>query len=143
VGEALSGFICGYALALAATPVIAIALLRARVSSPLMQRRLPEGTSLVAVSILIHTFAFLTLTALGILLGIVLAGIEDSRPAGGLGSPNQLFTAFITAIGVITVLPLAIAVPRWRLPLMTSGLIFVATFGWAMPYLSLLANAKS
>jgi hypothetical protein len=143
VGEALSGFVCGYALALAATPIIAIALLRARISSPLMQRLVPEGTSLVAVSILIHTFAFLTLTALGILLGMMLAGIEDSRPAGGLGSPNQLFTALITAIGVIAVLPLAIAVPRWRLPLLTGGLIFVATFGWAMPYLSLLANAKS
>jgi hypothetical protein len=142
VGEAFSGFVCGYALALAATPVIAIALLRARVSSPLMQRIVPEGTSLIAVSIIIHTFAFLMLTALGILLGIMLAGIEDSRPAGGLGSPNQLFTAFIIATGVIAVLPIAIAVPRWRLPLLVSWLVFVATFGWAMPYLSLLANAK-
>jgi hypothetical protein len=143
VGEALSGAVCGYALALAATPVIAIALLRARASSPLMQRIAPEGTSLVAFSIIIHTFALLTLAALGLLLGIMLAGMEDSRPAGGLGSPNQLFTAFIIATGVIAVLPLAIAAQRWRLPLLTSGLVFVATFGWAMPYLSLLANAKS
>lgn len=143
MGEALSGLVCGYALALAATPVMAIALLRARVFSPLMQRLVPEGTSLIAVAFIIHTFAILMLTAVGILLGIMLAGIEDSRPAGGLGSPNQLFTAFIIVTGVIAVLPLAIAVPRWRLPLLVSGLVFVATFGWAMPYLSLLANAKS
>lgn len=143
MGAAMSGFICGYALALLATPVIAVALLRARVSNTLMQRMVPEGTSLVAVSIIIHTFALLLLTAAGILLGIMLAGLEESRPAGGLGSPNQLFTLLIIAVAAIAVLPLAFAIPRWRLSLLVSGLVFVATFGWAMPYLSLVANAKS
>ena len=143
MGEALSGFVCGYAFALLATPIIAIALLRARVSSELVQRIMPEGTSLIAVSIIIHTFALLTLTAIGLLLGILLAGMEDSRPAGGLGSPNQLFTAFVIAAAAIAVLPLAIVVPRWRPSLLAGGLIFVATFGWLMPYLSLVANSKS
>ena len=141
--EVLAGFVCGYALALAATPAVAIALLRARVSSATVQRLMPQGASLVAVSIIIHTFALLTLTALGIVLGMVLSGMEDSRPAGGLGSPNQLFTALIIATGAIAALPLAIVVPRWRRPLLAGGLIFIATFGWAMPYLSLAAGAKS
>ena len=139
----LAGFVCGYALALAATPLVALALLRVRVSSATVQRLIPEGASLVAVSIIIHTFALLAMTAIGILLGIVLSSMEDSRPAGGLGSPNQLFTAFVIVTGSIAVLPLAIAVPRWRLALLAGGLIFVATFGWAMPYLSLAAAAKS
>jgi hypothetical protein len=143
VDEVLAGFVCGYALALAVTPLVALALVRARLSSVTVQRLMPEGASLVAVSIIIHTFALLTTTTLGILLGLMLSGIEDSRPAGGLGSPNQLFTALIIATGAIAVLPLAIAVPRWRLPLIVGGLIFVATFGWAMPYLSLAAAARS
>ena len=141
--EVLAGFVCGYALALAATPLVALALLRARVSSATVQRLIPEGASLVAVSIIIHTFALLAMTAIGILLGIVLSSMEDSRPAGGLGSPNQLFTAFVIVTGSIAVLPLAIAAPRRRLALLAGGLIFVATFGWAMPYLSLAAAAKS
>jgi hypothetical protein len=139
----MAGFICGYALALLATPAVAIALLRARLSSELMRRLVPEGTSLVAVSIIIHTFALLTLTAIGIVFGLALAGMEDRRPAGGLGSPNQIFTSFVIAITAIAVLPIGVAAPRWRLPLLACGLIFVATFAWAMPYLSLAANAKS
>jgi len=143
VDEVLAGFVCGYALALAATPAVALALLRARLSNATVRRLMPEGSSLVAVSIIIHTFALLALTALGILLGILLSGIEDSRPAGGLGSPNQLFTAFVIATAAIATLPLAIVVPRWRPALLTCGLIFVGTFGWAMPYLALAAGAKS
>jgi hypothetical protein len=139
----MAGFVCGYALALLATPAVAIAMLRARLSSDLVRRLVPEGTSLIAASIIIHVFALLSFTAIGILLGIMLSTMEDKRPAGGLGSPNEVFTAFIIATAAIAVTPIGIAVPRWRLPLLVCGLAFVATFGWAMPYLSLAANAKS
>src|SRR3990172_4533308 len=135
MAEVMAGFVCGYGLALVVTPIAAIALLRARVSSPLLRQVLPEGTSLLAVSVILHTFAFLTLTALGILLGLMLAGIEGRSPGGGLGSPNRVFTAFILATGAIAVLPLAVALPRWRAPLLAGGLSFAACFGWLMPYL--------
>lgn len=142
MAEVMAGFVCGYGLALAVTPIAAIALLRARVSSSYLQRVVPQGTSLIAVSVVLHTFAFLTLTALGILLGLMLAGIEDRSPAGGLGSPNRVFTAFILATGAIAVLPLAVALPRWRAPLLAGGLAFAASFGWLMPYLSLLGPGQ-
>ena len=138
MAEVMAGFVCGYGLALVVTPIAAIALLRARVSSPLLRQIVPEGTSLIAVSVILHTFAFLTLTALGILLGLMLAGMEDRSPAGGLGSPNRVFTAFILATGAIAVLPLAVALPRWRAPLLAGALALAASFGWLMPYLSLL-----
>ncbi len=83
------------------------------------------------------------LTAIGIGLGIMLSGLESNHPAGGLGSPNAIFTSFVIAAVAIAMLPIGIAVPRWRLPLLVCGLVFVATFGWAMPYLSLVANSKS
>ncbi len=137
MAEVLAGFVCGYGLALIFTPVAAVALVRARVGSPLLRQALPERTSLTAVSVILHTSAFLTLTALGILLGLLLGGLEDRSPAGGLGSPNQAFTSFVLAATAITVGPLALFVPRLRLPLLAGGLLFAGIFGWLMPYLSL------
>ncbi len=136
MAEVMAGFVCGFALSLAATPVAAILIVKARVTSPLMQRIVPEGTSLMAVSVLLHTFFMLTITAVGILLGILLAGLEDSNPVGGLGSPNRVYTAFILITTAVAVLPLSIASSRLRLPFVIGGLIFVAMFAWFMPYLA-------
>lgn len=136
MAEVIAGFVCGYALALIATPLAAIALVRARATSEAVARTMPEGTSLAAVSIVLHMFAMLTLTALGILLGVLLGGIEGSSPAGGLGSPNRVFTVFILATTAIAVIPLAVASRRLRLPLLGGGLLFAGCFGWLMPYLA-------
>jgi hypothetical protein len=138
MAEVFAGFVCGYALALIATPVIAIALVRARATSPLVQRAMPEGSSLIAVSVILHGFLFILLTAVGLLLGMLLAGLEERSPAGGLGSPNRVLTAFIIATAAIAVLPLAVALPRARVALVASGIVFAVTFGWVMPYLALL-----
>lgn len=138
MAEAFAGFICGFALALLATPVLALALVRGRVSSPFIQRALPEGTNLVALSILLHTFLLLALTAIGMLLGLLLWGLEDNRPDGGLGSPNRVFTIVILATAAIAVLPLAVVLRRQRVALLGAGAVFAITFGWLMPYLSLL-----
>ena len=138
MNEALAGFVCGYGLALAATPIAAIALVRARLTSPLLQQVMPKGTSLIAVSVILHSFAFLVLTALGLLLGILLGGLENRSPAGGLGSPNGAFTAFILATTAVAVVPLALFVPRLRLPLLSGGIVIAGVFGWLMPYLALL-----
>ena len=137
MAEVLAGIVCGYGLALILTPIAAIALLRARVNSPLLDRVLPEGTSFVAVSVILHGFAFMTLTALGMLLGLLLSGLEETSPAGGLGSPNGAFTGFILVTTAIAVGPLALFAPRLRRPLLAGGLVFIGVFGWLMPYLSL------
>ncbi len=139
MAEVFAGFVCGYGLALLVTPLAAVALVRAGPGSDLVRRMMPEGTSLVAVSVILHVFAFLAFTALGILLGTLLAGLEENRPDGGLGSPNAVFTAFILAATAIAVLPLAVFAPGLRRPLLVAGLLFAGCFGWLMPYLSLLA----
>ncbi len=138
MAEVLAGFVCGFGLAIAVTPVVAVALVRARASSARVRQVVPEATPIAAVAFLIHTFAFLVLTALGIVLGLALDGLEDRNPAGGLGSPNRAFTLLVLATAAIAVLPMAIAIPRLRPALLASGLVFAATFGWLMPYLSLL-----
>ena len=136
MAEVMAGFVCGYALALIVTPVVAVAFVRARVTSPLVAQVMPQGTSLTAVSIILHVFAMLTLTALGILLGLLLNGLEENSPAAGLGSPNRVFTALILVSTVIGVVPLAFASRRLRLPLLAGGLVVAGCFGWLMPYLA-------
>ena len=136
MAEIMAGFICGFALSIIATPIAAIAIFRARVTSPLMRQIAPEGTSLIAFSMVIHVFVVLTFTVVGLLFGLLLAGMESSTPAGGLGSPNRVFTAFILITTAIAVLPLSLASARLRRPLLGGGLVFVATFGWIMPYLA-------
>lgn len=137
MAEVFAGFICGYALAIIATPVATIALVRARTTSEQLERLVPPGTSLIAVSVIFHGFAVFALTALGLLLGLLLLGIEDGNPEGGIGSPNRVFTAFIIATSVIAVAPLALFSRRRRVPLLAGGLLFAGLFGWLMPYLAL------
>ena len=136
MAEVMAGFICGFGLSLIATPAAAIAIVRARVTSPLAAQVLPKGTSLIAASLVIHMFAFLTLTAIGLLLGMLLYGVESERPAGGLGSPNWLFTAMILGITAIGFGPPLVLSSRWRRPLLASALLFLVCFGWLMPYLA-------
>jgi hypothetical protein len=143
MAEVLAGFVCGYALAVLATPVFAISLVRARVNSEHLRRIVPPATPLAAVSIIFHGFAFLVFTAIGMLLGVMLQGVEDNRPDGGLGSPNGTFTFMILAISAIAVLPMAAVLRRWRGPLFLTGAVFAATFGWIMPWLSLLGPEGS
>ena len=138
MAEAFAGFVCGYGLALLVTPLAAIAIVRARATNPTLQRLAPEGTNLVALSVILHTFAFFALTAVGMLLGLLLYGLENGRPEGGLGSPNAIYTALVLAIAGIALLPLAVALPRLRFVLLAGGLVFVSTFGWLVPYLSLI-----
>lgn len=136
MAEIMAGFVCGFALSIIATPIAAIAIVRARMTSPLMRQMAPEGTSLIAISVVISLFIVLTFTAIGLLFGLLLAGIESSNPAGGLGSPNRVFTAFILIATTIAVLPLSVVSGRLRVPLLASGLVFIASFGWFMPYLA-------
>jgi len=138
VAEAFAGFLCGYALSVIVTPVFALALVRARMHSPFIQRAMPEGTNLAALSIVLHVFLLLVLTAMGMLLGLLLYGLENNRPEGGLGSPNRVYTIVVLAIGAIAILPLAAVARRQRVALLAIGAVFVVTFGWLMPYLSLL-----
>lgn len=142
MAEVMAGFVCGYALALIVTPVAAITIVRMRVTSERLAAVVPAGTSLIAVSVVLHLFAILTLTALGLALGLLLYGLEDGSPAGGLGSPNRVFTAFIVIATLIALGPPALIARRLRLPLAGIAIAIIAIFGWAMPYLSLLGPGQ-
>jgi hypothetical protein len=141
VAEVFAGFICGYALALAVTPLAAIAVIRTPVGQTATGGTLPKALSVTSLSVVLHGLAFLIFTAIGLALGLLLYGMEDSRPASGVGSPNAAFTVLMIAVVAIAFLPMAIFLPRWRLPLLLGGALFAVMFGWAMPWFAEAARS--
>lgn len=134
MAEVLAGFVCGYAAALAVTPVAALTLVRS--GWPPGRAGAPGRTPTVGLAMLLHGLALLLFTALGVVLGALLAALEERAPEGGLGSPSQAFTVLVLACTAIAVLPMAIVVPRLRRPAAVAGLAAVGLFGYLMPYLA-------
>lgn len=135
MAEVFAGFVVGYALALALSPMAAIGIVRSNDRTGFAQRVAPEGTNVVALAVVLHFAAMLLFTALGMILGMALAGLEDRRPDGGLGSPNMVYTLLVVALTAVIFIP-TIAVPAIRRYALVSGLIFLLAFGWAMPWLA-------
>jgi hypothetical protein len=141
MAEVLAGFVCGYIVALAVAPAAAIAAIRSR--STRVRAVVPPRTSVVLLSLVLHGFAFLMFTAIGMLLGALLAALEEQAPEGGMGSPNLVFTALILACVAITILPIAVAVAPIRRPAVALGLGLIGLFGYLMPYLAAWSPAGS
>lgn len=135
MAEVFAGFILGYALSLIIAPIIAIGMLRMNSESVVVQRIAPPGTNVVALMMVVHFGLMLILTALGLVLGMALGGIEDRRPDGGLGSPNLIYTLLVIALTFVLVIPTLVfpAVRRYSLGL---ALAFAGIFGWALPWLA-------
>ena len=136
--EVFAGFVCGYALALLVAPFAAWVLLSSRASSPLAQRFVPEGTNVAALVAVLHLFGLILFTALGIVLGLALRGIEDRQPAGGLGSPTIVYTVLVVALVASATIPV-LAFPSLRVAALVWAVAVAVTFGWAMPWLATLA----
>ena len=135
MAEVFAGFVVGYALAILAAPLGALALVRSNDRTGIAQRLAPPGTSVIALSVVIHFAAIIVLTALGLVLGMALAGIDARRPEGGLGSPNLVYTLLVLALTAVVVIP-SFAVPAVRRYSVAAALVFAASFGWAMPWLA-------
>jgi hypothetical protein len=76
------------------------------------------------------------LTALGIVLGLALKGIEDRRPEGGLGSPNAVYTALVLGLAVVAALPFTFVGPRARVFALASAALAAGLFGWVVPWVA-------
>ena len=133
--EVFAGFIVGYAIALFIAPLGAILLVRSNDRTGFAQRVAPPGTNIVALSMVIHFAAVVVFTALGLVLGLALAGLDDRHPADGLGSPNFVYTVMILALTVIIVAP-AFLFPAVRRTALLAAVVFAIAFGWALPWLA-------
>lgn len=134
-----AGFVVGYAMAIVAAPLGAIALVRANSRFGIAQRIAPPGTNVVALAVVVHGAAIVVFTAVGLVLGMMLAGLDGRRPQGGIASPNLIYTVIVIALACIVALPAA-AVPPLRRPAAVGAIVFVASFGWALPWLARLGG---
>ncbi len=135
--EVFAGWVIGFALSTLVAPMAAWMLLSSNGPSGFAQRLAPPGTNVIALTMVLHFIGLLVLTALGIVLGLALMGIEDRRPAGGFGSPNLVFTALVVALVGAAVIP-TLALPNARRYTIAGGLFTASLFGWAMPWLATL-----
>jgi hypothetical protein len=134
VAEVFAGFVAGYGLALLTTPLLAWLMFRVRASNELLMRMFPREAPLVAVAMLLHGLLTFALTALGIVLGLVLLAMKDA--GGAIGSLNWPFTLFVAALTLAGVAPVFAIFWPFRMAIAGYSLLFVAVFGWLMPYLA-------
>lgn len=134
MGEVFAGFLCGYVIALAFTPLTAYLLLRLRATSVALQRLLPAGTSAFAVGVVLHFAMLLFWTGIGIVFGLVLLAMEGAPE--GLGSRNFAFSIFVFALTLAAAAPVIIAVRRLRMQALAASLAVLLLFGWLMPYMA-------
>jgi hypothetical protein len=134
VPEVLAGFVAGYAMAVITTPMLSLLLLRLRLESALMSRLLPEGTSAVGLSVVLHGALAMFWTAMGLLLGLVLLAIDDSGSA--LGSLNGAYTLFVAGLFVAIGAPLFTVFAPMRRLVALAVILAILVFGWLTPYLA-------
>ena len=135
MAEVFAGFVIGFALSLAVAPLGAILLIRSNDRTGLAQRVAPPGTNIIALSVVLHFAAMIVLTMIGLLLGMLLAALNDRRPDNGLGSPNAAYTLIVVALTAVLVIP-TMAVPSVRRYCVVAALLFALLFGWAAPWLA-------
>ena len=58
----------------------------------------------------------------------------EQAPGGGIGSPNMAYTLAVVAIAVMLGVPLGILFRRMLAGVLTITLLFMAIFGWFLPY---------
>lgn len=136
--EVFAGFVVGFAISIFVAPAAAIMLIRSNTETGFAQRIAPPGTNIIALSMFLHFLAFLLLTALGMIMGMALAGIEDRRPASGLGSPNLAYTLLVIALTAVALIPLLVF--PWRRYAIAMAVLFLIGFGWVTPWLAEAAS---
>lgn len=136
MSEVLAGFVCGYGIALVSTPLIALAMLRLRAQVPVLARAVPEQVPMVALTVVLFWFTFLLWTGLGMVFGLALKGLEDRAPGGGLGSPSLAYTLLVVFWSAVAFAPLAVLLRSARRHVAAMAVVFIAVFGWLMPYLA-------
>jgi hypothetical protein len=141
VAEVFAGFVSGYGMAVITTPLLSVWLLRLRLESALMSKLLPQGTSAVSMSVLLHGALALFWTGIGLVLGMVLFGMRGAGEA--LGSLNAPYTLLVAGLFVALGAPLFALLPPLR-RLTASGVVLaIAVFGWLTPYLAEWSSFES
>lgn len=134
MAQVFAGFVCGYILALAGAPILALDLLRVRASNSAVSRLMPAGTSVVALTVVLHGVLIIGCTGAGLLLGLLLYAMRHAE--GALGSPNIAFTLFVFGATIALFAPAVVLAGRFRQQVLATAAVVFLLFGWLMPYLA-------
>jgi hypothetical protein len=134
VAQVFAGFVCGYIMALVGAPLLALNLVRLRTSSATVSRLMPQGTSMVALTVVLHGVLIIGCTGAGLLLGLLLYAMRHAD--GALGSPNLPFTLFVFGATVAAFAPAVFLAERFRQQVLAAAAVVLLLFGWLMPYLA-------
>ena len=134
MAQVFAGFICGFAISVVAAPLLAWRLMLLSTSSSVLTRLLPSGISIVPVAFVLHFFLLISLTAVGMVLGLFLLALDGE--AGALGSANAPFTILVFGLVLAISAPFAIILIRLRPYIIAAALVFLVVFGWLMPHMA-------
>ena len=132
--QVFAGFLVGFAYSIIVAPFIAFGIVRSSRDTGLADRFALGQTNTVALAIVLQMFLFFVLTAVGMVLGLALAGIEEERSDSGLASPNAAYTLLVLALTAVVFLPLLLLPSRAYV--IAFAVLFAALFGWAVPWLA-------
>ena len=132
----LAGLLCGWGLALATMPLIALSFVRLRATVGWLRLKLPVSPSFLTLSLGAQLLAFIAFPGVGALLGLLFNALEARQPTGGLGSPNLAYTIFVLGLVIVLSAPPLIALPRARAVVGPFVLLGTGVFGWLLPYLA-------
>ena len=134
MAETFAGFIAGYIVALISTPLVSLGLLRLRTGSGILTRILPENSSVVGLSVILHGALIVFWTGVGLILGMLLIAMRHS--GGGAGSLNFAFTLMVAALVLAMFAPVYFILAPLRRFVLLYGLTVLVVLGWLLPYLA-------
>ena len=97
-----------------------------------MLARFPPGVFVMTIVI----FAYPVWGIIGLVSAFLFLALQNAAPGAGLGSPNLVYTAFISLASVALALPLIILAKRLWSGVVGITLSAIAIFGWLLPLLA-------
>ncbi len=132
----LAGLICGLAMGTVCLGVGVYAVVRNRDIYERLEKALPEGLSPSMVMLGYVVGMPLLWGGAGGVAGILYSIIDGSYGAGGLGSPNQVFTAAVLGIAAVAMIGLFLLRRKLAGLGLAVSIAFVIVFGWLLPLLA-------
>jgi len=132
----LAGLICGLAMGMVFLGVGVYVVVRNRDIYDRLEKSLPQGLAPTMVMLGYVVGMPLLWGGIGGVAGILYSVIAGPYGAGGLGSPNQVFTTAVLGIAVAGMIALFLSRRRFVGLGLAVSAAFVIVFGWLLPLLA-------
>ena len=97
-----------------------------------MLARFPPGVFVMTIV----AFAYPVWGVIGLVSAFLFLALQNAAPGEGLGSPNLMYTAFVSLASVALALPVVVLAKRLWSGVVGITLSAIAIFGWLLPILA-------